>query len=367
MLLKALEVSYYIEPQRPGLTRDQLLQVGANSGLFAGEMRDSLEDLLESGQIDRSGHDLLVLGQKIPYHAFLFDEVQKGTPRSPEAHRFMHDYFIKHRREHGRAEQYIDKESLLHAARSSRLEPSLIEIELAILKFLGTIEQDGKRIRLVESRLPLLYQTGIAPQLKISRAGEDAYASILALVRSVKGIPGGAAMDLRCRFFVSHYSEDRALASAVVEFIKRSIVVSSNAQILCTSVVGHELVAGDDPQVLRNKLHETDVVIGLITPGSLVRPFVLMEFGAAWALSKVFIPLLFSGADFSQIPSWIMVHGYRLDDSLSSARTFMTRLSSLAERLAQRTGLPPRPPSEVSGASAELFEVLTALIKPATP
>ena len=94
------------------------------------------------------------------------------------------------------------------------------------------------------------------------------------------------------RIFVSHSSQDVALAKPVVDLLVRSLRLSSE-EIRCTSVPGHKLPGGaHTEQQLRKELLEAPVFIGLVTEAGISSIYVLFELGARWGARKHLIPLL---------------------------------------------------------------------------
>jgi hypothetical protein len=71
--------------------------------------------------------------------------------------------------------------------------------------------------------------------------------------------------------------------------VRNLISQNFNAQVFATE----DLSAGEKWETkLRNELSTADVVLALLTPGSIASSWVLQEIGAAWALRKPIIPLV---------------------------------------------------------------------------
>jgi hypothetical protein len=103
-----------------------------------------------------------------------------------------------------------------------------------------------------------------------------------------------SGVDLQ--IFISHSSKDRALAEALTNLLKPALGLLSN-QIRCSSVDGHRLPVGVDTQSkLRAEVNAAKVVIGLVTPSSLVSSYVMFELGARWGANLFLAPLL-AGVD----------------------------------------------------------------------
>jgi hypothetical protein len=90
--------------------------------------------------------------------------------------------------------------------------------------------------------------------------------------------------------FISHSSKDRILAEALTDLLKAALGLVS---IRCSSVDGHRLPVGVNTEdKLREEVNEAKVVVGLVTPSSLVSSFVMFELGARWGANLFLAPLL---------------------------------------------------------------------------
>ena len=71
--------------------------------------------------------------------------------------------------------------------------------------------------------------------------------------------------------------------------VRNLISQNFNARVFATE----DLSAGEKWETkLRNELSAADVVVALLTPGSVASSWVMQEIGAAWALRKPIIPLV---------------------------------------------------------------------------
>ena len=92
--------------------------------------------------------------------------------------------------------------------------------------------------------------------------------------------------------FISHSSQDVELAKLLIDLLKTALNLSSS-NIRCTSVNGYRLPAGASTnEVLKKEVHESKVLIGLISPSSINSAYVLFELGARWGASLPLIPLI---------------------------------------------------------------------------
>jgi hypothetical protein len=92
--------------------------------------------------------------------------------------------------------------------------------------------------------------------------------------------------------FISHSSKDVDLALALIDLLKDSLGLLAN-QIRCSSVDGYRLPVGvNTERKLRQEVNAAKIVIGLVTPSSLVSYFVMFELGARWGADLFLAPLL---------------------------------------------------------------------------
>lgn len=99
----------------------------------------------------------------------------------------------------------------------------------------------------------------------------------------------------RKSIFISHASEDKDLAAALVELLRSALDIPAD-KILCTSVDGFRLHAGEDTdEALRAAVLESTSLVGVITPASQKSSYVTFELGARWGTNKSLIPLTARG------------------------------------------------------------------------
>lgn len=95
--------------------------------------------------------------------------------------------------------------------------------------------------------------------------------------------------------FISHNNSDLDLAERLIDLLRISLNLVPE-QIRCTSVDGYRLPGGaKTDEQLRMEVHESKILIGIITPKSMTSPYVLFELGARWGSGYPMIPLLAKG------------------------------------------------------------------------
>jgi hypothetical protein len=110
------------------------------------------------------------------------------------------------------------------------------------------------------------------------------------------------------KVFISHSSEDEALASALVDCILGSVSIEDE-EVRCTSVAGYRLPVGSDfTATLKDDIGVSAVVVSLLTQRAISSGWVLFELGAAWGSGKQLMPLLSGEVDIKALPgplAWI--------------------------------------------------------------
>ncbi len=95
--------------------------------------------------------------------------------------------------------------------------------------------------------------------------------------------------------FISHASEDKKLAGALVELLRSALNLSAD-KILCTSVDGYRLPVGSDTdEALREAVLACKTLVGIVSPASRRSAYVLNELGARWGTRKPLVPVTAGG------------------------------------------------------------------------
>ena len=104
----------------------------------------------------------------------------------------------------------------------------------------------------------------------------------------------GAAMKI----FISHSSEDRELVLLFMNLLTQGFHIDSN-EIFCTSMDNSLRVGEDFIKNIKEELHDSEIVIFLITPSYITSKFCVMEMGAAWAFKNNIVPIIVPPLDYN--------------------------------------------------------------------
>ena len=172
------------------------------------------------------------------------------------------------------------------------------------------------------------------------------------------------------RVFISHNSNDVEIATLLIELLRKALRLSSE-EIRCTSVDGYRMQAGapiDDR--LRGEVHDTELLIGLITPNSLGSAYVIFELGARWGAEKPMVPLLASGvtpehlegplAGINALDSRDDGQVYQLlEDAAKYLRISLDKVSSYAAEVNELVKLSSEGTTNMQQASRPLYQQLS--------
>ena len=152
------------------------------------------------------------------------------------------------------------------------------------------------------------------------------------------------------RVFISHSNNDVKVAKLLIDLLRKALNLESS-DIRCTSVDGYRITGGasvDD--TVRTEVHDTELLIGLITHNSLESAYVMFELGARWGVGMPMIPLLSSGATTDDL-------GGPLAGRNALDASQIAQLHQLIQDAGRHLSITPDQPSSYSEAIEELAKM----------
>lgn len=357
----AVEVSYYLAPRDPGLSDADLQAAGSAMNFKPGELRDAIRELAREGTIERDANGRYCLSRgSYPFAAPYIS--WDNSPRPAQLYEAIADEILLHIREHGKSHRSIPLGPLMESVARKGYSHHVVEVEFVMMQVRDLLVLHDNAVELTNLGVA---HFGDKVRLSPSVLPRPSFSEVVDAVRPfVRGrilTPKGEFVSVSRRVFISHSSRDSKLAELLVEFLKGTLKVDADEEIFCSSLAGHGLAPGDveEKEILRI-IGEVGVVIGLLTPNALRSPLVLMELGAAWAMSKKFI-LLLNRVDFGDIPSWIRTHAINLEKSASDPAAFSRRLADTAETVSAGSGLAIRRTGELISAANKFLSGVNCL------
>jgi hypothetical protein len=106
------------------------------------------------------------------------------------------------------------------------------------------------------------------------------------------------------RVFISHIHEEKDVALALDRLIEAQLggAPGSKVEVFLSSDRFRWHAGEDWLKRIKAELSQADVVVVLLSPQSLARPWVNLEAGAAWVLDRTIIPALHSGLSLGELP-----------------------------------------------------------------
>jgi TIR domain len=106
---------------------------------------------------------------------------------------------------------------------------------------------------------------------------------------------------MKKRIFISHIHEEHALGAVIADWVTDAFAGNPVQAFLSSD--DKSIVAGQKwLDVVEHELAGTAVMISLLSPASLARPWVNIELGAAWIKRVPIIPLCHAGLSASTLP-----------------------------------------------------------------
>ena len=136
------------------------------------------------------------------------------------------------------------------------------------------------------------------------------------------------------KIFISFIHEEENLAKLVQEFIQVELGWEANAFLSSDpwQVYGGEIWLDR----IKEELKTAEVIILMLSPASIGRPWVNFEAGAAWLTGKVLIPVCYGGLEKGNLP-----HPYSGIQSLSLKGERNYLIASIRHHLKILPDLPP--------------------------
>lgn len=145
LLVAAFECSYYLSPNDPGLTNDELNEAGGRLGLQQGEINDVIRDVADVYWGGVPTDKILPkreAGMLATWQHFIWNE--EPEYRDIRAFDFFYSEWDNSRRLHGGGNVSIERSTLTERAAQAGIRRLSIETTIAIMKFAGQLtEKDG--------------------------------------------------------------------------------------------------------------------------------------------------------------------------------------------------------------------------------
>jgi hypothetical protein len=143
-LAAALECSFYWSPNDPGLTYDELVEVGRRSALQPGEISDAIRVITTQ----YFGHQRRLLPNKgANPHWHIFTYPQEPEYRNIQAFNFIHKQLDDSRRANGAGRVRLEKSIIVERGVANGIKKLDIEVALAINIFTGFLIEEGGVVR----------------------------------------------------------------------------------------------------------------------------------------------------------------------------------------------------------------------------
>lgn len=100
------------------------------------------------------------------------------------------------------------------------------------------------------------------------------------------------------KIFISHSSKDKKLVLMFVDLLVQGFHIDYD-EIFCTSMDNALRVGEDFIKSIKENLHDSEIVLFLITQNYIDSKFCIMEMGAAWAFKDNIFPIIVPPLDYS--------------------------------------------------------------------
>ncbi|MDI4231685.1 hypothetical protein OZ411_02520 [Bradyrhizobium sp. Arg237L] len=159
-IAEALECSVYVNPREPGLTYDELKEIGARIGYREGEIGDAFRTM---GLYPLRRGSLLLGPEKQTLVTWKFYMREEPEYRDLDAFDFVYSEFAELARNVGQAKAQIERDTLVSRALARGIGEDGIEATIAILIFADNMEEKDGALRF---KMPL-YANGPLPSAQM--------------------------------------------------------------------------------------------------------------------------------------------------------------------------------------------------------
>ena len=104
--------------------------------------------------------------------------------------------------------------------------------------------------------------------------------------------------DITMKIFISHSSKDKELVLLFVDLLVQGFHIDYD-EIFCTSMDNALRVGEDFIKSIKENLHDSEIVLFLITQNYIDSKFCIMEMGAAWAFKDNIFPIIVPPLDYN--------------------------------------------------------------------
>jgi hypothetical protein len=147
----ALECSVYVSPKEPGLTADELIEIGGRVGFADGELRDAIRDATQRGYVEQSwGSPRLLPQAEITWT--LFHMPSDPDYRNVRAFDFVYRELRDTAREVGQHAATIGRDVLVARAAPAGIPPHDVEVAISMLLSADHITEADGAIRLARGK-----------------------------------------------------------------------------------------------------------------------------------------------------------------------------------------------------------------------
>lgn len=104
--------------------------------------------------------------------------------------------------------------------------------------------------------------------------------------------------EINMKIFISHSSKDKELVLMFVDLLTQGFHIDRD-EIFCTSMDNALRVGEDFIRSIKENLHDSEIVLFLITQNYIDSKFCVMEMGAAWAFKDNIFPIIVPPLDYN--------------------------------------------------------------------